>query len=128
MVTPKDITWEVLKAALPEIQEVRKTMTPEGQEEDKQALRKYLCDYFNSEEGKSCDRKQGSAISPVGFRTATGGKCLKVRWLVPGRGKSGGLRLAVVAYCNDRRVKLAGAWLRKDDPTDEDFAAAADKA
>lgn len=31
--------------------------------------------------------------------TAKGGKVLKVRWAIPGSGKSGSLRLVVVAYC-----------------------------
>lgn len=62
-------------------------------------------------------KKQGKSISPIGA-TAAGGKRLKVRWLIPGKGKSGGLRLAVVAYCEERLVKVAGAWVRKDDPSD----------
>jgi hypothetical protein len=53
--------------------------------------------------------------------TELGGKCLKVRWGVPGCGKSGGLRLAVVVYCDQKRVKLAGAWNRSSDPSDSDF-------
>lgn len=30
--------------------------------------------------------------------TQAGGRCLKVRWAVRGGGKSGGFRLAIVAY------------------------------
>ncbi len=121
---PSDITWEVLEAAWPEIERLRRQMTVEAYEEDKRRLQAYLCNYFNSDDGRGCDAKQGKAISPVGFATGEGGKCLKVRWALPGHGKSGGLRLAVVAYCDDKRVKLAGAWLRRDDPADADFAAA----
>jgi hypothetical protein len=47
---------------------------------------------------------------------------LKVRWAIPGQRKSGGLRLAVVAYCDKKHVKLAGAWIRKTDPSDAEFA------
>jgi hypothetical protein len=112
MVTPDEITWEVLKAALPEIDKIRKHVTPEAREADKNALRAYLCDYFNSDEGTRCEQKQGKGISPVGFPTGAGGKCLKVRWLIPGQGKSGGLRLAVV----------------EDEPADADFAEAVAKA
>jgi hypothetical protein len=123
-VKPSDITWEILDGARAEIDRLRGQMTPEAYEDDKRSLQAYLCNYFNSDDGKDCDAKQGKAISPVGFSTGQGGKCLKVRWAVPGQGKSGGLRLAVVADCEAKRVKLAGAWLRRDDPEDADFAAA----
>lgn len=58
--------------------------------------------------------------------TPAGGKILKVRWGLPGMGKSGGLRLAVVAYCESREVVIAGAFLRSDDPDDATFFAAAE--
>ncbi len=128
MVRPGEIVWEVLKAAAPELDRIRDRMTSDAFTANREALRAYLCDYFNSADGSNCDHKQGNGISPIGLRTGRGGKCLKVRWLVPGQGKSGGLRLLVVAYCNEKRVKLAGAWLRRDDPADADFAAAAAEA
>ncbi|MBK9386935.1 MAG: hypothetical protein IPN34_19140 [Planctomycetes bacterium] len=53
--------------------------------------------------------------------TAAGGKCLKVRWGLSGSGKSGGLRLAIVVYCDARLVKLVGAWRRRADPGDDEF-------
>ncbi len=86
----------------------------------KAALQKLLCDYFNQGE---CLGRQGKTIAPVecGVPRAKG---FKVRWMVPGCGKSGGLRLAVLAFCEERRVILAGAWMRIEDPKDAEFAAA----
>lgn len=49
-----------------------------------------------------------------------GGKVLKVRWALPGCGKSGSLRLVVVAYCNEKRVHIAQAFERRDNPSDGD--------
>jgi hypothetical protein len=46
-------------------------------------------------------------------RNSAGGKILKMRWGRPGCGKSGGMRLAIVAYCAKRIVVLApcvSAW------------------
>jgi hypothetical protein len=129
MVTRDDITWEIMKTALPAINKIRGTITEEAYQADKKALQDFLCGYFNSDHGKDCNRKQGeSQISPVGHITAKGGKCLKVRWGIPGQGKSGGVRLAVVAYCDDKHVKLAGAWLRRDEPGDGELAGAFEKA
>jgi hypothetical protein len=58
-------------------------------------------------------------ISPIGA-TRLGGQAFKVRWAYPGQGKRGGLRLVVLAYCEQRRVVVAGAWFRKDDPSAAD--------
>jgi hypothetical protein len=41
---------------------------------------------------------------------------LKVRWGLAGEGKSGGLRLIVVAYCDEKKVVIAEALQRRDDP------------
>ena len=50
-----------------------------------------------------------------------GGKVLKVRWAYPGCGKSGSLRLVVVAYCEQKRVHIAQAFDRREDPSDDDI-------
>lgn len=55
----------------------------------------------------------GSTISPLGA-TKSGGKILKVRWKYMGAGKSGGLRLCLVAFCEQLRVVLCHASLRRD--------------
>jgi hypothetical protein len=46
----------------------------------------------------------------------------------PGSGKSGGLRFAIVAFCDSMKVVLCRAWVRKDDPSNADFEAAGDLA
>lgn len=129
MVTRDDIRWEICMGASPAIESIRKTITEEAYQEDKRSLQEFLCGYFNSDHGKDCNRKQGDhQISPVGYKTGKGGKCLKVRWGIPGQGKSGGVRLAVIAYGQEKHVKLAGAWLRRDDPGDGEFASVFEKA
>jgi hypothetical protein len=49
---------------------------------------------------------------------------LKVRWNRPGQGKSGALRLIVLAFCETRHVHIADAALRSDDPSKEEAASA----
>ncbi len=98
-------------------------MTPEAYGEQKQALKEFLCSYFSA---TTCDRQQGNSISPVAA-TGAGGKVLKVRWGLPGQGKSGGLRLVIVAYCDERRVVIAQASLRKDGLSDEQIEASVKK-
>jgi hypothetical protein len=121
VVAPKDIKWEMLPAVMTVVAPIRRDMGEDTYQTDKEALQSFLCNYFNSDDGKDCRRRQHTGIAPMGGTTNRGGKCLKVRWRLPGQGKSGGLRLAVVAYCKEKRVKLAGAWVRKDDPSDDDF-------
>jgi hypothetical protein len=83
----------------------------------KESLKKFLCSYFTN---GNCTEAQGNSIRCIGA-THGGGKILKVRWAVPGCGKSGGLRLSVVVYCEKRRVVIAEAFIRKDDPADREF-------
>lgn len=114
--SPEDGTWQLHeKAAL--IAELRNRMTPEEYEADKQALKEFLCGYFSSGD---CRNSQGSSISPM-KASPRGGKVLKVRWAYPGCGKSGSLRLVVVAYCEQKRVHIAQAFDRRDDPSDDDI-------
>ena len=115
---PTDGKWEVLRGAQPVLDEIRSRMSAEEHEQQKRALQEFLCAYFNSGD---CTKELGKSISPVGMKTGKGGKVLKVRWGIPGSGKSAGLRLAVVVYCKELRVKIAGAWIRKDDPPDGEF-------
>lgn len=82
-----------------------------------------MCGYFNAVTG--CTTKQGKSISPIGT-TADGGKVLKVRWLRPGSGKSGGLRFGFVAYCDERRVVLVKSSMRRDADDDGAMLDAAD--
>lgn len=91
-------------------------MTPEAYEQDKRALQEFLCGYFSSGD---CTNALGDSISPL-KATPKGGKVLKVRWALPGSGKSGSLRLVVVAYCDEKRVHIAQAFRRSDNPSDDD--------
>lgn len=87
----------------------------------KASLKAFVSDYFSTV--ANCDAKQGKSISPV-KSGVDGAKGLKVRFGFPGCGKSGGLRLAILAFCSERLVKIAGAWIRSDDPDDEDIGSA----
>lgn len=113
---PEDGKWQVSeKATL--LFELRQRMTPEEYAQDKQALKEFLCGYFSSGD---CRHSQGSSICPM-KATPKGGKVLKVRWAYPGCGKSGSLRLVVVAYCDERRVHIAQAFDRRTGPTDDEI-------
>lgn len=57
--------------------------------------------------------------------TESGAKLLKTRLAVPGGGKSGGLRLGIVADCQQRELTLVLAVRRNTDPPSTAFFAAA---
>lgn len=113
---PEDGIWVVGKDATG-LEEVRKELGAQEYDRQKQAIKKFLCGYFSTSE---CRSKQGNSISPLGA-TKKGGKVLKVRWALPGSGKSGGLRLIVVAYCAQKKAVIAQAFRRKSDPTSKEF-------
>ncbi len=113
---PTDGKWQVGGNARLLI-DLRQQMIPEQYAEEKRALQDFLCGYFSSGD---CNHSLGDSISPL-KATANGGKVLKVRWTLPGSGKSSSLRLVVVAYCDERRVHIAQAFNRRDNPTDDDF-------
>src|SRR5437870_4296027 len=94
-VTPADITWTVTPGALAVLNPLRHGLG-DWYVRTKTSVQQQLADYFSSK--PDCLDKLGASISPVGARKR-GGKCLKVRCPLPGSGKSGGLRLGVVAYC-----------------------------
>ena len=112
--SPSNGKWQIGNDAA-EIHRLKATLTAEAYEAQKDALKSYLCQYFSS---GLCNHALGDSISPL-KATEKGGKVLKVRWGYPGCGKSGSLRLIVVAYCDELRVHIAGAFPRKSDPTDE---------
>jgi len=115
---PEDAKWQVgAHAAL--IHELRERL-PEGEyENQKRALKEFLCGYFSTDSG--CRTAQGNSIAPL-KATPKGGKVLKVRWAYPGCGKSGSLRLVFVAYCDELRVHIAQAFDRRDDLGDDDIS------
>lgn len=125
MVDPATVVWEQCSGARPELRIVQDQLGEQSYLEWLEELKAFLCAYFSSE--RPCVQKQGKSISPVASGVKNG-KGLKVRFGFPGCGKSGGLRLAVLAFCERRVVKIAGAWRRKDDPEDEDFRAAFERS
>ena len=114
-----DITWVVSMDADSEVQGLKKRLGLEGYEFYKSAFQEYLCDYFNGV--RDCKKRQGKSINPLGGITANGGKKLKVRWITPGSGKSGGYRVGLLAYCERREVLLCLVSERKDEPSDEEL-------
>ena len=113
---PSDGTWIVAKNAST-IHGIKSSLGQEKYSFQRDALQEFLCDYFSS--GR-CTDSQGSSICPIGA-SPKGGKVLKVRWALPGGGKRGGLRLCIVVYCEQKKVILAQAFIRKDDPSDAEF-------
>lgn len=113
---PEDGKWQ-LGGQAELLFHLREQMTAEAYEQDKRALQEFLCGYFSSGD---CNNALGDSISPL-KATRKGGKVLKVRWALPGCGKSGSLRLVVVAYCHEKRVHIAHAFRRSDNPSDDEF-------
>ena len=114
--SPEDGKWQVGKQAT-RLADLRERMTPEEYAAQKKALKEFLRGCFST---GNCTNSQGSSISPM-KATPSGGKVLKVRWAYPGCGKSGSLRLVVVAYCEQLRVHIAAAFDRREDPSDDDI-------
>jgi hypothetical protein len=85
-----------------------------------ESLKLFLCTYFSSD--RKCMSKM-HGIAPLGH-VAGKGKAFKVRWGLPGGGKSTGIRMAVLAQCEVKKVIVVAAWLRRDDPSDDEFAEA----
>lgn len=119
MIDAGSVTWTICAGATAEFGKVERRLDEVDYAEWLQGLKRFLCDYFASNDTK-CTRKQGNSISPIASGI-TGAKGLKVRFGFPGCGKSGGLRIAVLALCATRVVKLAGAWIRSEDPADDEF-------
>lgn len=110
------IRWEI-REVFPVFGELKQKHGEAWYEAQKQALQQTLCDYFSTDLG--CMSKS-NLIVPHGGASEAGGKGLKIRWGLPGTGKSGGLRILAVVYCEMRRVYLVAAELRKDNPRFED--------
>jgi hypothetical protein len=128
MVNPEDIKWITTKFLQNQQKDIRNkhNISDNDFEENKQALKDFLCGYFNSNHN-NYTKEQGKTISPINIRdiTSQNSKVLKVRWNLPGKGKSGGLRLAILIKLNHNNivyeVKICGAWVRKSDPSDEEI-------
>jgi hypothetical protein len=89
------------------------------------AFRQVVVAYINVED--RCAGQQGNTVRPIGG-TPTGGKLLKVRLGIPGRGKSGSLRILASLHCEERRCHiLLARWRRDADEADEALASARDE-
>jgi len=119
-VVPAAVTWFVSEHCADDIKRI-KVALGDNYTHNVAKLREMLCDYFSGDAG--CSAPMGSSISTLGSACRTG-KLLKVRWTIPGGGKSGGLRFAIVAFCDSMKVVLCRAWIRKDEPSSADFDAA----
>lgn len=115
---PSDITWIVAREAGQVFSELYELLGAERYRQQKRDLQELLCGYFDAAPG--CTAAQGNAIRPTGG-SAAGGKGLKVRWGWPGCGKSGGMRICAVAYCDARRVYILDAEMRRDRPDFDDI-------
>src|SRR5262245_17207553 len=113
------VAWHLSQEAHEDLARDRRDWGEEAYAQQSSAMKEYLCEYFSSQ--VDCDVKFGT-ISRLGAN-ADGGKILKMRWLRPGSGKSGGYRLFLVAYCDVRKVVLSRAEVRVD--VDRDAGAAA---
>lgn len=111
----------MLDHAREQLARAREALGEDGYAKERSAFQSFLCSYFDS---GHCRHRMGSIAPMASSNTPRGGKCLKVRWGLPGSGKSGGLRLALVVYCEMREVKVVGAWTRRDDPSDAEFGSA----
>ena len=119
-VVPAAVTWLVSKHCADDIKRIKSALG-DDYTRNVSKLREMLCDYFSGDTG--CSGPMGSSISTLGSACGTG-KLLKVRWMIPGSGKSGGLRFAIVAFCDSMKVVLCRVWVRKDEPSGADFDAA----
>lgn len=120
---PTDGTWRLSENAN-SLREIQSSYPDGWLQQQVDSLKWAMCEYFSVGD---CNSKQGKSISPMGL-TQDGGKILKVRWLLPGKGKSGGLRLCVVVYCDRREVVVADGWVRKDDVSSQPYFDAANEA
>lgn len=128
LVSPGDLRWVRGCAAEDTLETVRTRLGETGYRDLRKAFQQYICAYFNSI--PNCNSKQGQSISPLAASTA-GLKRLKVRWLIPGGGKRGGLRVGLSVSCANRKViissvqersKFDEASLTSDFQTSEDRA------
>jgi hypothetical protein len=75
------------------------------------------CDYYPATLGRS----KAANVNPI-VCGIPHGRGFKMRWAYPGCGKSGGIRLGILALCKARRIIVALACKRMQDPADSEFA------
>ena len=110
---PSAFKWQATPAAR---QELAKVYGSEGMAEFRDKLGKHLCcGYYPATSGRS----KAMGVSPISCGVQDG-RGFKVRWAYPGCGKSGGIRMAILALCPARRIIIAFACKRKEDPADKE--------
>lgn len=122
-ITIDEINWRITRTARMLQAPFRSDdlMDHEAFQASKQALKELIVEYINSD--GHCHEKMGDTVSPMGA-APDGGKAYKIRWALPGGGRSGGLRIAIVMFCATKTVEVRGMWSRRDKPSNADFDAA----
>lgn len=120
MVAVTDICWKVVPKC-EGFEESRKLHGAVEYEDSKKALQQFLADYFTAHD--DCVVGIPKSIANLGA-TTRGRKILKVRWLLPGGGKRGGLRLSLAVDCAKKTVYLARVGFKKDEPNGDVIDAA----
>ena len=117
----EEIRWTVLVEAARQLRVLRKSLSEDEYLTQVRALKEFLCGYFSSD--RKCMSKM-HGIAPLGHMATGTGKAFKVKWGLPGGGKSSGIRMAILVECEAKKVFVVAAWLRRDDPSDAEFAEA----
>ena len=108
---PADIRWTVAAHAHAAAIAIENSLGEKWYNEAKEGLKFLLSNYFSTH--NKCDAALGKTIRPIGG-TANGAILLKVRWGLPGHGRSGGLRLIFAAWCTERNVEVQEINKRRD--------------
>lgn len=121
---PEDLTWEITPSARKTAAKLRAEMTAEEYQNSKRGLQCLICGYLALGD---LSQRMGSTICPIGGG-GNGEHWFKVRWSLPGRGKSRSLRLAIAVSMSDRIVRIAFIARRGEDPKIEEITAALEEA
>lgn len=108
---PTDIRWTVAAHAHAAAVAIEKDLGEDWYNKAKAGLKSLLSSYFGMH--NRCETGLGNTIRPVGGGSS-GAVCLKVRWGLPGCGRSGGLRIIFTAWCDERSVEIQNISKRKD--------------
>ncbi len=118
-IDPGSVRWSIGSAARKPNAHLRQTLGKPAYGSIRDGIRRFICDYIAAR--PDCDGAQGRSIVPLGGGRGTF-KRLKMRWHLPGRGKSGGLRIGLSMNCRERHVVISAIRHRRSDPGAEDFA------
>jgi hypothetical protein len=122
-VAQHDIIWELSARMSREVHVLYESpLSKADYRQQTERLRAHLCKYFSSGNCTS----QALNVSVLGAGD-DGAKRLKVRWALPGGGKSGGLRIAASVWCERQKVRLHAMFRRSTDPSHSEFSCAFDE-